>query len=83
MDTVKRLGGDPKHPFPLEEELQTEAAAATALVPPTPLCGGHGSGKKGVWPQNTKISLMYVCMYVCMHACMHAMLCYVMLCNDM
>ncbi|CAL1174186.1 unnamed protein product [Cladocopium goreaui] len=25
VDTVKRLGGDPKHPFPLEEELQTEA----------------------------------------------------------
>ena len=82
---MKRLGGDPKHPFPLEEELQTEAAAATALVPPTPLCGGHGSGKKGVWPQNTKISLMYVCMYVCMHACMqcYVMLCYVMLCNVM
>ena len=27
METVKRLGGDPKNPFPLEEELQTEAAA--------------------------------------------------------
>lgn len=25
VETVKRLGGDPKHPFPLEEELQTEA----------------------------------------------------------
>ena len=42
---------------------------ATALVPPTPLYAGHGSGKKGTWRQNTKISLMY--MYVCMCVCVN------------
>ena len=27
VESIKRLGGDPKHPFPLEEELETEETA--------------------------------------------------------
>jgi hypothetical protein len=50
----------PLKAYNLQRDLNSRA---TALVLPTPLYGGHGSGKKGAWRQKPKISLMY--MYMC------------------